>query len=136
MIPVNHTIFSVPESRLAPQAATQVYSIDPAQVIPDGHNSWSYVRPSLTVEPYAIANNLPYYLISNFELFAQTSPQQTIDFFLKDPRFSGETVLLAWEHEHFPPTVNLLLSSYGSAQRAPAWPDDDYDTIWTVKLDA
>jgi hypothetical protein len=115
---------------------TQVYSIDPAQVIPDGHNSWSYVRPSLTVEPYAIANNLPYYLISNFELFAQTSPQQTIDFFLKDPRFSGETVLLAWEHEHFPPTVNLLLSSYGSAQRAPAWPDDDYDTIWTVKLDA
>ena len=35
----------------------QVYSIDPAQVIPSkdtaaGNTAWSYVRPSLTAEPY------------------------------------------------------------------------------------
>ena len=42
-----------------------VMSIDPAQATPgaqsaSGDSTWSYVRPSLTVEPYAIANNLPY----------------------------------------------------------------------------
>jgi hypothetical protein len=45
-------------------------------------------------------------------------------------------VLLAWEHAHFQPTVNALLESYQSTQRAPVWADDDYDTIWTVTTDA
>ena len=49
---------------------------------------------------------------------------------------SGETVLLAWEHAHFTPAINALLSSYQSAQRAPTWPETDYDTIWTVTLDS
>ena len=45
-------------------------------------------------------------------------------------------MLLAWEHVHIPLTVNALLKSYGSTLTAPPWPDDDYDTIWTVTLDA
>jgi hypothetical protein len=47
-------------------------------------------------------------------------------------------VLLAWEHEHFPPLVTTLLESYGGSQPVPSltWPQSDYDTIWTVKLDA
>jgi len=47
---------------------------------------------------------------------------------------------MAWEHDHIPTTVNALLASYfpsgGGPAPAPGWPDDDYDTIWTVKLDA
>lgn len=47
---------------------------------------------------------------------------------------------MGWEHDHIPPTVNALLASYfpsdGGPVPAPGWPDDDYDTIWTVKLDA
>jgi len=43
---------------------------------------------------------------------------------------------MAWEHAHFPPTVNALLASYGSSQTVPDWSDDDYDTIWTVTLDS
>ena len=116
---------------------TQVYSIDPAQVIPAGHSYWSYVRPSLTVEPYVIANNLPLNLFASVEMFALTSPALTNTFFFTGNTFSGQTVLLAWEHEHFPPMVNDLLRSYQySTQTAPAWPDDDYDTIWTVTLDS
>ena len=37
------------------------------------------------------------------------------------------------------PIINALLSSYfpqGGGIAAPAWPDDGYDTIWTVTLDA
>lgn len=119
-----------------------VYSIDPAQVYPGaaitpGNFSFSYVRPSLTVAPYAIANNLPYFLVSGLELFDPDSPRATSDFFFTGGRFSNQTILLAWEHAHFPPTVSALLASYGgTGQTAPDWPSSDYDTIWRVTLDA
>jgi hypothetical protein len=114
----------------------QVYSIDPAQTIPSGDSDWSYVRPSLTVEPYAIANNLPYRLVSNFELDdIPTVTANTIDFFFDSPQFTNHKVLLAWEHEHFAPLVNALLKRYGSNQTVAEWPSDDYDSIWTLTLD-
>ena len=115
----------------------QVYSIDPAQALPSGNSKWSYVRPSLTVEPYAVANNLPYHLVSDFELYdAATVTPATIDFFFNNPQFSNHKILLAWEHEHFQPLVNALLTSYGSAQTVPAWGSTDYDSIWKVTIDA
>jgi hypothetical protein len=52
-----------------------------------------------------------------------------------DPQFTNHKVLLAWDHEHFPPLVNALLKSYGSSQTAAALASDDYDSIWTVTLD-
>ncbi|MFZ1014854.1 MAG: hypothetical protein WAN28_16035 [Terracidiphilus sp.] len=114
----------------------QVYSIDPAQITPYGNSGWSYVRPSLTAEPYAIANNLPYHLVSNFELDdISTVTANTIRFFFDDPQFSNHKVLLAWEHEHFAPLVNALLKSYGSSQTVAGWADGDYDSIWTVTID-
>ena len=118
-------------------APTMVYSIDPAQVIM-GFSNFSYVRPSLTVEPFAIANNLPYYLVSDFNLFDPASPAATIQYFFYNPKFSGKTILLAWEHAHFPQILDALLGKYSnpSSPKAPSWPSSDYDTIWTVKLDA
>jgi hypothetical protein len=136
---------AIPDALRGKISPTQVYSIDPAQVYPGayitaGNSSFSYVRPSLTAWPYAIANNLPYYLVSEFEIFDPSSPAATVRYFFFDPKFSGQTILLAWEHAHFPPIINALLGYYpgGSAQElAPdAWPGNDYDTIWTVKLDA
>jgi hypothetical protein len=127
---------------------TQVWSIDGAQVIPGttdgaGRELWSYIRTDLTVEPYAIANNLPYNLASGFELGAQNPPQlssQASDFFFTGGRFSGQKILVAWEHEHIPTTVNALLASYypnGGGISAPTnWPNTDYDTVWTVTIDA
>ena len=134
--------------KLSPQPQ-QVYSIDPAQVIPATESAfgddYSYVRPSLTVEPYAIANNLPYGLAASFEILAQNPPQPATvasDFFFTNKNggtFSNQTVLVAWEHDHIPPTVNALVLSYfpnGGAPPVPDWSDSDYDTIWTVHIDA
>jgi hypothetical protein len=120
---------------------TLVYSIDPAQINPGSTSpagsSYSYVRTNLTVLPYAIANNLPYNLAASFELLAQNAPQLTSNFFFNGGQFSNQTVLVGWEHDHIPPTINALLASYhGSGYPALSWPDDDYDTVWTVKLDA
>ena len=130
--------------KISPQ---QVYAIDPAQSFPgslgsSGESNWSYVRAALTVEPYAVANNLPLNLTASFELQAQNPPQlatQASKFFFTGGEFSTQTVLLAWEHAHIPTTVSALLASYfpnGGAPTAPAWPGDDYDTVWTVTLDA
>ncbi len=127
---------------------TQVWSIDGAQVIPGtadvaGRSSWSYIRTDLTVEPYAIANNLPYNLAAGFDMAAQNPPQlstQASDFFFTGGRFSGQKILVGWEHEHIPTTVNALLASYypnGGGKLAPTvWPNTDYDTVWTVTIDA
>jgi len=123
---------------------TEVYASDPAQIFPGayvvaGNSNFSYVRPALTVEPYAIANNLPFYLVSEFDLFDPNSPKKISDKFFSGGAFSNKTVLLAWEHNHFPAIITELLASNFPADKVPkvpAWPSDDYDTIWTVTLDA
>jgi len=128
-----------------------VYSIDPAQWYPTSlpgtytvTHTVSYVRPSLTVLPYAIANNLPFYLAADFELVDAliTSPdvaRTTSKFFFTGGTFSNQTLLVAWESGHIRPFLNALLTSYGvsSDQLLPEnWPSADYETIWTVILDA
>ncbi len=95
----------------------QVYSIDPAQFSPgsvsaSGDSNWSTVAPSLTAEPYAIANNLPYNLVTSFLISDQNAPQQTSDFFFNGGTFSNQTVLLAWAYQYIQPTINALLASY------------------------
>ncbi|MBS1230703.1 MAG: putative lipoprotein [Proteobacteria bacterium] len=126
----------------------QVYSIDPAQWYSTGAINVSYVRPSLTILPYAVANNLPYSLVSSFPL--GTNPvdpgvaKSTSDFFFTGGKFSNQTVLLAWESGHIRPLINALLASYGNnvpllptaGPPSGGWPHADYDTVWTVRLDA
>jgi len=122
---------------------TMVYSIDPAQSFPV--YNVSYVRPSLTVLPYAIANNLPLHLASSFligmDASSDASAESAKEYFFTSSagvNLSNETILLAWEHLHFPPLVQNLINSYGGSVPAPTltWPAPDYDTIWTVKIDA
>ena len=68
----------------------------------------------------------------------QPRPPVTFSFTGGD-NLSNQTVLLAWEHEHYS-TADNILSSRAMAAAVPApplpWPADDYDTIWTVTLDA
>ncbi|MEE9914080.1 MAG: hypothetical protein K4571_20395 [Deltaproteobacteria bacterium] len=124
---------------------TAVYAIDPAQSFAlTADFGISYVRPSLTVLPYAVANNLPYYLVAGFYISDPNDPaaaRATSDFLftnLAGVNLSNQTILLAWEHLHYPPLVTYLIQSYGGTVPAPPllWPEDDYDTIWTVTLDA
>ena len=122
----------------------EVYSIDPAQTSPGTEGfSWSSVAPSLTVEPYAIANSLPYGLAASFNIGAANAPQLSSDFFftnLAGGQFSNHAVLLGWAYAQIPPMVNALIASYFAPAAAPVmahdWPSDDYDTIWAVTLDA
>lgn len=123
----------------------QIYSIDPSIGVPsqvDNPIAYSYVRPTLTVAPYAIANNLPFNLAASVPVMAQSPPQLATaasDFFFTGGNFSNQTILAAWEHKHVPTTINALIATYfpnGGGPTAPDWPDSDYDTVWTVTLDA
>ncbi|MDQ5987763.1 MAG: hypothetical protein CSYNP_03509 [Syntrophus sp. SKADARSKE-3] len=128
-----------------------VYSIDPAQWYTTfGPLNFSYVRPSLTVLPYAIANNLPFNLVAKFSITDTntTDPaiaQATSDFFFTNGTFSNQAMLVAWESGHIRPFLNSLMASYGgnnppqlptAGPPVGGWPHPDYDTIWTVTLDA
>lgn len=132
---------------------TSVYSIDPAQSFGSASFGFSYIRPSLTVLPYAIDNNLPYSLASSFPLgtnpLDQGVAQTTSEYFFTGGKFSNQTVLLGWESGHVRPFLNWLIATYGGntppqlptaavPPNTPAggWPHQDYDTIWTVTLDA
>lgn len=120
---------------------TQVVSTDPSIGVPIGLSdvSASSVGIPLTVEPYAIANNLPYTLAATVPVLAQNPPQlatATSNYFFTGQTFSNQTILVAWDHEHLPTIVSALLASYQSSLTAPSWPDEDYDTIWTITIDA
>ncbi len=133
----------LPDALRGQPTPTQVYSIDPAQSFLNDGTGYSYVRPSLTVLPYAIANNLPYNLVAGFYIGTPTEQsviRDTINYFftsLSGNNFSNQVILLAWEHEHFPPLIENLIQNYGGSVPAPklSWPQTDYDTIWTVNLD-
>ncbi len=136
----------LPNSLRGMPAPTMVYSVDPAQsFVLAGDFGFAYVRPSLTALPYAVANNLPYNLAAKFliniDYTNDTAAENAKNFFFTDTagvNLSNQTVLLAWEHKHFPLLVQHLLNSYGGTVPAPSltWPDTDYDTIWTVTFDA
>jgi hypothetical protein len=137
----------LPNALLGKVSPTQVYSIDPGQfgagsLSSSGDHNWSTVAPALTAEPYAIANNLPYKLVTSFEVSdPQAAAQPTSDFFffIDGGKFSNQTVLVAWAFQFIQPTIAELLKSYNAGNQAPPsdeWPDTDYDTIWTVRLDA
>jgi hypothetical protein len=137
----------LPNALLGKVNVQQVYSIDPAQfgegsISASNDSTWSSVAPSLTAVPYAIANNLPYNLVVSFELSSdlQATGQQTSTFFFNGGKFSNQTVLVAWAYQFIQPTIIALLKSYNASSQqlsqVSAWPPTDYDTIWTVKLDA
>ena len=120
-----------------------IYSIDPAQVLPgsmiiSGNPNFCYVRPSLTIEPYAIAHSLPYFLVTNIEMFdMDASAIQAMDSFFFGGTFSNKIILVVWEHNHFQPMITTLFQSYGGATPpVPSWPEGDYDTIWRVQFDS
>jgi hypothetical protein len=131
----------LPSALLGKISADQVYSIDPAQfgsgsISASGDSTWSSVAPALTAEPYAIANNLPYNLVASFQI---SDTQTTSNFFFTGGTLSNQTVLVAWAFQFIQPTIYDLLKSYNAGNQAPPsdeWPPTDYDTIWTVKLDA
>jgi hypothetical protein len=134
----------LPNALLGKISPDQVWSGDPSQfsigtVTASGEDHWSGLAPAMTVLPYAIANDLPYHLVSSFEGSDSNAAVETSDFFFTNGAFSNHKVLLGWSYVQIDSTVNALLSSYfpnGGSPAAPVWSATDYDSLWTLTLDA
>ena len=122
----------------------QVWSVDPATfsqgtVSASGDQYWSSVAPALTVGPYAIAKGLPFHLLASVDLDASSAARLVSDRLFTGGELSQHKVLLGWVFNQSAPVINALLASYfpgGGAPSAPAWPPDDYDSLWIVTVDA
>ena len=100
-----------------------------------GYSGWSLCTAIVdTVEPYAIANNLPYHLVSDFELddISTVTTNTAFNFFLMIRNFPIIKCFWHGNHEHFAPLVNALLKSYGSLAtdrgQVLNWALGDYDS--------
>ncbi len=99
----------------------------------------TYIRPALTIAPYAIQrgqalklagfqwNDAPALAAS---LFTRNTPYS-------DPAYDNARTLVAWEHAHIVKAVDYLISTlYGASKQAAALPDwsyTDYDTVWKLQ---
>lgn len=114
-------LFGRPSAIFAPNpAATRVR--DPGGV-------FDYVRPLATIEPTAIALGLP---VDASVGFADIDGLQRR---LSEPHLHSALVFVAWEHGRIEMVVRSLLARHnGDAAAVPVWKDDDFDSIYVVRI--
>ncbi|HEV2695139.1 MAG TPA: hypothetical protein VG347_19755 [Verrucomicrobiae bacterium] len=95
----------------------------------DGKIGYNYIRPLMTIEPTAIRCGLPVnteygYLDIN-----------GLESELKKPEYRNAVIFVAWEHGLLDDFVkNLVKNNGGDPATVPAWPREDFDSIFLVKI--
>lgn len=113
-------LFGRPAAIFAPNPATKVR--DPGGV-------FDYIRPLATIEPTAIALGLP---VDTSVGFTDVDGLQQR---LGEPRLHDALVFVAWEHVRIVTVARALLARHnGDAAAVPAWKDDDFDSIYVVRI--
>ena len=134
----------LPNSLRGKVTPDQVWSGDPSQygegtVSANGDFNWSGLAPAMTVVPYAIANKLPYHLMTTVNWTATDPGSDTSTFFFTGGQFTHHKVLFGYAYVQIGQTVNALLASYfpgsNNPPTAPVWSPYDYDSLWIITLD-
>ena len=121
--------------------AQNLFSSNPADLI-GCDSECSYVRPSLTLSPYAIRHRKTL-MLASFQW--NDAPTLAASLFTKNTPYSEKAfdhavTLVSWEHGNIENAVKYLIGVlYGNpeaAKKIPEWSFDDYDTIWKLKTDA
>lgn len=118
-----------------------VFSSNPDNII-GCSGTCSYVRPALTVAPFAIQYGLPLTLAA----FQWNDPEDLARalFDRASPYFahpaSGSKILVGWEHGNLEKAVIELFTDVyenpKAAAKLPPWPYTDYDSVWILSTDA
>jgi len=88
-----------------------------------------YVRPLITIEPTAIRCGLPVNTQFGFREINGLESE------LQKTNYLSATIFIAWEHSLLDQFVkNLIKDNGGNPAQVPAWPGDDYDTIFLIKI--
>jgi hypothetical protein len=123
---------ALPKVLLAKYGSPQfVFAPNPAQKVngKDGKIDFNYVRPLATIEPTAIRCGLPVNTQFGFREIKGLESE------LQKNEYRSATIFVAWEHVLLDEFVkNLLKTNGGNSAQVPAWPENDYDTIFLVKI--
>jgi hypothetical protein len=106
-----------------------IFAPDPAQSKDDHGRPYNYVRPLATIEPTAIVFGLPVDAGIGF------SDLDALRHKLESPDYRSAVVVVAWEHHEIEKLARQLVAAYGGdPARVPDWEDEDFDSVYVVKL--
>ncbi|MFC6644799.1 hypothetical protein ACFQBQ_04165 [Granulicella cerasi] len=113
---------------------TEIFAPDPADQTTEGNflpfaTKYSYIRPLITIEPYAIALGMPV----NAQIGATHIGKLQAE--LLKPEHSHALIVVSWEHLAARKFAEEVLSAFGqSPGGAPHWHNSDYDTIYIFHI--
>lgn len=106
---------------------------------PAASSLFPYIRPALSVAPYAINNSQPLILAP----FAWNDPDAlATSLFTQSAQyasFNNATTLVSWEHGNIEAAIRYLIKTLynddASSKKVPTWSGSDYDTVWKLQTD-
>lgn len=112
--------------------ADYVFAANPSRHVEEGSQdqSYSYIRPLMTITPSAIRLGLPV----NID-FAANDTDELADELLSD-KYRNATVYTAWSHGYLPELINTVAGKALGDERVITedWNGDDFDTLYVLTL--
>lgn len=112
--------------------ADYVFAANPSRHVEEGSldNSYSYIRPLMTISPSAIKLGLPV----NIDFGANDTDDLAQE--LTSPKYRNATVYTAWSHGYLPDLINAVAGeALGKDQViTDDWNGDDFDSLYVITL--
>ncbi|MGA2866939.1 MAG: histidine phosphatase family protein [Verrucomicrobiota bacterium] len=121
---------ALPKVLLAKYGTPQfLFAPDPTQTITEYAGAYYYVRPLTTIEPTAIYCGLPVNTQFGYTQITELQGE------LQKDAYQNATIYIAWEHVLLHTFAQDMVETYGGdPTRVPAWPGNDYDIIFVIKI--
>jgi hypothetical protein len=108
---------------------TAIFAPNPSDRKQDRGEPYHYIRPLATIEPTAIFYGMP---VDTSIGVSNHKPLQDV---LNRHAYHSGLVLVAWEHHQIVALArDLMTANGGDATTVPRWADDDFDSIYVVKV--
>ncbi|WP_414902974.1 histidine phosphatase family protein [Pseudomonas sp. IT-P260] len=112
--------------------ADYVFAADPTRNVEEGEldNSYSYIRPLMTISPAAIKLGLPV----NIEFSANDTSDLARE--LTEDKYHNATIYTAWSHGYLPELINKVAgNAVGEKQTiTDDWASGDFDSLYVLTL--
>ncbi len=112
--------------------ADYVFAANPSRHVEEGSKdeSYSYIRPLMTISPSAIRLGLPV----NID-YGANDTDELAEELLRD-KYRNATVYTAWSHGYLPDLINAVAGKALGEERVITqdWSGDDFDTLYVLTL--
>jgi hypothetical protein len=112
--------------------ADYVFAANPTRNVEEGEldNSYSYIRPLMTISPSAIKLGLPV----NIEFSANDTSDLADE--LLDDKYHNSVIYTAWSHGYLPELINKVAGdALGKKQKITEdWESNDFDSLYVLTL--